>query len=154
MESAKSKTALSEGVERPPQQPVEERHQNAHDGDPENHAREIAGFGRSGNIGTDTVSRQMGVAPTRHFRDDGGVPRSARRGDGARDVIREDAGQDDFYPPSPSPEMKAAGGLAQIGRKGAGARDDVEQDVPLPSQDHQRAEPDIRVQPVPHDGYD
>src|ERR1700704_5765428 len=31
--SAEAKTPLAEGIERPPEQPVEKRHQNAHDGD-------------------------------------------------------------------------------------------------------------------------
>src|ERR1700693_1770272 len=127
--SAETKTALAEGVERPPQQPVEERHQNAHDGDPQNDARKITGFRRRSNIGTKTRGRQMSVAPACHFRDDGGIPRPARRGDGAGDVVRENAGQDHLCPPPPSPEVEAAGGLAQISRARARTRDDSEQDV-------------------------
>src|ERR1700758_2335485 len=37
--SAETETAFAEGVERPPDQPVEQGHQNAHDGNPEHHPR-------------------------------------------------------------------------------------------------------------------
>src|SRR6267378_6430716 len=78
--SAEAKATLSEGIERPPEQPVEERHQNAHDGDAENDPREVTGFRRRCYIGAETARRQMGVTPARDFRDDGGIPRSARCG--------------------------------------------------------------------------
>src|SRR6267378_6018925 len=78
--SAEAKTTLSEGIERPPEQPVEERHQNTHDGDAENDPREVTGFRRCCYVGAKARYRQMRVAPTRDFRDDGGIPRSARCG--------------------------------------------------------------------------
>jgi hypothetical protein len=44
-----------------------------------------------------------------------------------RRLVTRLSGQDDLYPPSPSPEVEAAGGLAKVGRERAGARekDDV-----------------------------
>src|ERR1700691_1337791 len=111
--SAEAKTTFSEGIERPPEQSVEERHQNAHDGDAENDPREVTGLGGLGDVGAEAAGRQMGVAPACDFRDDGGVPRSAGGGDGPCDVIGENAGQHDLYPPPPSPKVEAAGGLAQ-----------------------------------------
>src|SRR5882672_6947389 len=115
--SAEAKATLSEGIERPPEQPVEERHQNAHDGDAENDPGEVTGFRRRCYIGTETGGRQMVIAPTRDFGDDRGIPRSARGGDGACDVVRKNPGQDDFHPPPPSPQVEAAGGLAKVGRE-------------------------------------
>src|SRR3981189_1196181 len=44
--------------------------------------------------------------------------------------------------------MEAAGGLTKVGRERAGTRDHIEQDVPLGAQNHQRTEPDIRIQAV------
>src|SRR5712671_7202103 len=121
--SAEAEATLSEGIERPPEQPVEERHQNAHDGDAENDPREVTGFCRSCYIGTETGGRQMDVAPACDFGDDRGIPRSAGCGDGPRDVIGENPRQDDFHPPPPAPEVEAAGGLAKVGRECCGTRD-------------------------------
>ena len=70
LRSAEAKTALSEGVERPPEQPVEQRHQNAHHGDAEHDAREIAGFGRialyrhRGRLAVRWVSPQLATSAT------------------------------------------------------------------------------------------
>ena len=36
--------------------------------------------------------------------------------------------------------------VTELGRQGRGAREHVEQDVPLGAEDHQRAQPDVRVQ--------
>src|SRR3984885_5461535 len=71
--SAEAETALAEGIERPPEHPVEQRHQNTHNGDAEHDAREVAGFGRGCYISAQAGCRQMAVAPARHFGDDRGV---------------------------------------------------------------------------------
>src|SRR5205085_7685842 len=109
---AEAEPALAKGVERPPQQPVEKRHQHAHYGDAEDHAWKVTGFRRPCYIGAEPSCRQMDVAPACDLGNDRGIPGTARGGDRAGDVIRKDAGQDDLDPPPPSLEMKAARGLA------------------------------------------
>src|SRR5271166_2926596 len=141
--SAEAKPALAEGIEPPPDQPVEQRDQHAHDGDAEHDTRKVAGLGRPGDIGTKARRRQMGVTPARDLRDNGGVPGTAGGGDGAGDVVGEDAGQDHLDPPAPALEVKAGSRLAQIAGEGAGACNHIEQDVPLRAEDHQRAQPDV-----------
>src|SRR5665213_1546581 len=95
--SAEPQTTLAEGIERPPEQAVEERHQNTHHGDAEHDPREVTGRRCDSYIGAEARGRQMGVAPACDFRHDRGVPRSARRRDGAGDVIGKNAGQDDLH---------------------------------------------------------
>src|SRR6185437_457641 len=99
LESTETDAALAERIEWPPQQPVEQRHHDAHDRDTENDAREVAGCGGGRDIGAEPLGDQVRVAPVRHLGHDRGVPRPARGGDGSGDVIGQDARQDDFDPP-------------------------------------------------------
>src|SRR5437016_2068650 len=105
--SAKPQAAFAEGIERPPEQTVEQSYQNAHDGDAEHDARKIAGFRGLGDVGTEPRGGEMGVAPACDFGDNGSVPSAAGGGDGAGDVVGEDAGQHDLDPPSPAVQMQA-----------------------------------------------
>src|SRR4029077_10039788 len=148
LNSSKAETPFPEGVERSPDQPVEKRHQYAHDGNAEHDPRKIAGLRRKRYIGAESLRRQVGIAPARDLRNDGCVPRSSRGSDRAGDVIGENAGQYGLDPPAPALEMETAGGLTHVGRKCTGARDDVEEDIPLRAQDHQRAEPDVGIEAV------
>jgi thiamine biosynthesis lipoprotein len=66
-------------------------------------------------------------------------------------VENDGARQRDRAPPLPAPDSEHARRLAQIGGDRAGAGDDVEQDVPLRAEDHQRAQPDIRIELKGHD---
>src|SRR6516162_4080410 len=69
-----SSMTFAEGVERPPQQPIEQCHQDAHDGDAEHDAWKVAGLGCLCDIGTEPLRRQMGVAPACDFGNDRGIP--------------------------------------------------------------------------------
>src|SRR5258708_1895006 len=75
--SPEAKAPLSEGIERSPEQSVEQRDEHTHDGNAENDPREVTGFRRLGNIGAETCGGQMGVAPACDLRDDRGVPRAS-----------------------------------------------------------------------------
>src|SRR5258705_5098881 len=136
--SAEAEATLSEGIESPPEQPVEERHQNAHDGDAENQPREVTGFRCRCYIGSETAGRQMGVTPSCDFRDDGGIPGATGGGNCAGDVVRKNPGQNDFRPPPPSLEVKAAGGLPKVSPESAGPRNYIKHDVALGSLNYQR----------------
>ena len=67
----------------------------------------VAGVGGLRDVGAEAVRLQPRVAPARDLGDDAGVPRAARGGDRAGDVVREHAGQRD--PPPPQPAAHAAG---------------------------------------------
>ena len=79
--------AFAIGIERSPQQAVEQGNENAHHANAQHHARKIPGFGGLRDIGTKPRRRQLGIAPGGDFRDNAGVPRAARGGDSAGDVI-------------------------------------------------------------------
>ena len=81
------------------------------------------------------VSPQLATSATMR-----GVPRAARGGERAGDVVGQDPGQDHLPPPL----ARRAGGTGSTASrrsvgKAAGAGDHVEQDVPLRAQHHQRA---------------
>src|SRR3974390_3574964 len=94
----------------------------------------------------------MRVAPRRDLGDDAGIPRATRRRDRAGDVIGKYGRQRYLAPPEPSLPLQIRADVAQLGWDRGGARHDVEQDVPLRAEDHQRAEPDIRIEVQGDDG--
>ena len=145
---------FGETVERPPHQAIAGHDHERHDADAQHDARIVAGSACFGDVGAEAGGLELGVAPARHLGDDAGVPRAARRGERAGDVVRQDPGQDDLAPPLPGAQAKQGRDLAQVGREGAGAGDDVEQDVPLRAQHHQRAEPDVGIEAPGDDDHD
>src|SRR5262249_17832619 len=102
--SAETQAALAEGVERPPEQTIEQCHKDTHRGDPEYDPGNVAGHRCGGNIGAKPVGCQMLVAPACNLRDNRGVPGASRSRDRTGDVIGENARQDHLDPPAPSPK--------------------------------------------------
>ena len=98
--------AFAEGIERPPQQPVEQSDENAHHGDAEHDAREIAALGRSRNIGSEPRGGEMSVAPARDLGDD-------RRGAGPQ-LLLDDVAIDAL--PGPG-QTGVQLGLGRVGRR-------------------------------------
>ena len=96
------------GVERPPQQAVEQHDEAGHHRHAQHDARHVALVGRLGDIGAQTVRRQLRVTPGRHLGDDGGVPGAARGGDRAGDVVGEDARDHHLAPPQPAADAEIA----------------------------------------------
>src|SRR5512132_2736475 len=122
--SVEAKAARGEGEERPPEKPVEQSDEYRHHGNAEHDAGVVAGLGRLRNVGSQTVGCQLGIAPTRRLGDDAGVPATAAGGDGAGDIVRKHAGQNDLSPPGPSAHAETRGRLRQVARKGARSGDD------------------------------
>ena len=133
-------------IEWTPEGAIDDNDEEAHHRDAEHDAVKIAGLGLLGNIGAESVGAQMLVAPGCDLGDDAGIPRAARGGDRAGDVIGQHRGQRDAPPPQPAAHAEIGAGGAQLGRNRRGAGDDIEQNVPLGAEDHQRAQPDIRVE--------
>src|SRR6516165_8697266 len=57
--SAEPQAAFAEGIERPPDQAIEQRHQDAHRGDSEHDARKVAGLGCGSDVGAEPGGLQV-----------------------------------------------------------------------------------------------
>ena len=106
----------------------------------------VALLRRLRDIGADAMRGDRLVLPLDIFGDDRGVPGAARSGDGAGEIIGQDAGQDDALPPVPAVDAKIRGRFAQIVGEGGRAGDHVEDDIPLRAEHDQQAEPDVRIE--------
>src|SRR6516164_8136779 len=106
--SVEAEAPLGHAVKRAPEYPVEQDDINRHHGDPQDDMGEIAGIGRGGDIGAESMGLQMGVTPAHILGDDAGVPAAARGCHRPSDVIGEDPGQNDLAPPLPAadPEIR------------------------------------------------
>src|SRR6185312_1256050 len=141
--SIKPRAPLRIGIERAPQQAVHGNDKHGHHNDTERNAGIVACRGHFRNVGSEAGGAQPDVPPARPLGDDACIPRAAGGGDGAGDVIREDARQYHLPPPAAGTDPKALCRFPQVGGKCAGSRNYVEQYVPLRPEDHQRAEPDL-----------
>src|SRR5450631_2086180 len=146
-----AESSFGKSVERAPHGSVKRDHIERHDGNAEDQSWIVSALGCLSNVCTEPVSGQVGVAPARDFGDDARVPRAARRGDGARNVVRKDARQHHVLPPRPTGQAQAGSSFLEIARESGCACDDVEQDVPLRAEHHQRTQPDVGTQVVTHD---
>src|ERR1700691_6470890 len=104
--SVQPEMTLAIGVERRPDQAVEEDYENRHDGDAEHDARKIPRDRHVGDVCAEAMGGEMVVPPGCDFRDDAGVPRAARGRDGTGYVIGEDPWQDRDPPPLPAVKME------------------------------------------------
>src|SRR6185312_1482985 len=85
--SIKGQSALGEQIERSPQQPVAQDHEDGHHGDAEHDAAIVAGLRRPGDVGADAVGAEFAVAPADILGDHAGVPGAAGRGDRAGEIV-------------------------------------------------------------------
>src|SRR5262249_9158878 len=83
VQSVEPEATFGETIERPPQQPVDQHHEQRHHADAQHDARIVAGLRRFGDIGAEPGGLELDIAPIGHFRNDAGVPRAARRGERA-----------------------------------------------------------------------
>src|SRR5664280_2527939 len=122
---------LGHPVEAPPEQPVDDDDEGAHDDAPGDQQGELA-LGRGGSDVVAQPERVEGVVvPADQLGHDGRVPRPAGGGDPTGHVGGEDGREDDLSPALAPRQTHRDHHLAQIVGDGAGAGDDVEQDVPL-----------------------
>src|SRR5690349_21228450 len=97
--SREAEPAFRVVVERPPQKAVDQHHEQTHGDDAEHDAMEITRRRRLRDVRAEPARLHFGAAPAREFRNDRGVPRAARRSDGAGHVERQDRRQRELAPP-------------------------------------------------------
>src|ERR1700678_2432220 len=114
--STKPELAFRVEIERTPERAIDQNNEQAHHGDAEHNAMEIASIGLLRNISAESLRYDAVVSPTRHFGDDARIPRSAGRGDRTGHIIGKDGRNRDPPPPQPAANAEIGAGGAQLGR--------------------------------------
>src|SRR5580692_6540385 len=131
-------------VQGAPKKPVDDDDEQAHGADSQNNAVEISGRGRLRDVRAQSSRLDLRIPPGGQFGDNGGIPRSARSGDGAGHIKRQNRRQRNLTPPEPTRNSKIGRHVAHFRGYGGSTGDDIEQDVPLGAQNHQWTEPNVR----------
>src|SRR5216684_4477267 len=124
-------------IQAAPEQPVDEHDDRGHDERRSQQHIEAARIAGAADGAAKTRRRNNPSLEMKIFRDDAGVPRSARCRHQARYEIRKYSRQDQVTPAIPGAEAVDLRRFLEVGRNGQRTGDDVEENVPLRAEEHQ-----------------
>src|SRR5271167_3203579 len=150
--SGKSIFALGVVIQGTPEQPIDDDDEQAHGAYPQDDAVKISGRGCLRDVGAQSSRLDLRIPPGGQFGDYRGIPRAAGSGDGAGHIERQNRRQGNLTPPQPTRDSKIRRRVAHLRGYGGCAGDDVEENVPLSAQNHQWAQPNVRIQ-FPSDDF-